>query len=306
MKFTFEKSGQLFRGLQRRRDSAAAKAEADVLTHRLGLDKQQTLLAQEDVEAVLKRWGSDVALNLAWYASQLAMLEFLRRAGVVLVTLISLGALGALAYVTYKHPGGEGALFGAQAGFVLTAIFLALQLLSSVTDVKAQIGIFWETSANLKEAVYMLEERWAETSWDAARVIAFKIALREQISLARAETRRERTEYFKTLKSASDVVPAGMTALNQLRGKQHEVLDAYQALHPPAAPSTTAQSTADAARTMHERAVRQLEDAQFANQHAEAHQLQPVHSTGKVLSLLRTVDAAAAKLEDAHAQLFSL
>lgn len=286
------------------RAQGSAAREVDVLLAHLRVSDEvrATYFAAEQLEPLLRRWATEVALNLEWYAVNLAKKQRARVAGVVAVSAISVAALGALAAVTIAWHGADGAALGAQAGFVLTAIFLALQILTSVTDVKAQLGIFWEASANLKEALYSFEEQWTGVEWTRARAIAFKTALRAQIALARLETRRERAEYFKTLKSPSEVVSAGLAALEQLRGKQREVYEQYKISQAADAHLiTAAKNDVEIARVVHERAVRRLEDATFANDHASATNVTPAYDQPAIEKFHRDVDEAAAKLEEARA-----
>ncbi len=281
---------------RKHRDTDRATAERSKLLARLGFAQPANAPPlPDDLDDLLLKYATDYPLNIAWYTLKIRALRRIQRIwnGIAVFIGIFFVALIVLAAELL----GEKSTVAANLGLFITAFLVTLQLLASVSDVKSQIGIFWETAADLKDALYSFEQAWRGKSWatDPAIRAEFRVALLDQLRSARVETRKERSQFFQTLKSPSDLVNSLLQAVSAVRGARTEVFTAQKA-------------AADAQQTQQADLAKAVADARSADRKAAT---DVVLAEAKVQALAQlaahgtTVDAtetaaAAKELRDAQ------
>ncbi|HEX8440884.1 hypothetical protein [Archangium sp.] len=201
-----EVAAQRAPGKQQFRPPGEATVQAGIFLSRLGFDtNDQEKLLEGPLGVLLVKHATEYQLNIKWYEQELLAKQNFQKRQTRLIVFVTLLAILATIIASFAQVGWSG-----QLTLVITAVFAVMRLFAAWTDVKAQIGIFWEAASNLKERLYTFEQAWRGkgTQWikDSRHTWEFRAALEEQIRLARLEVRKERTAFFQTLKSPSEVL----------------------------------------------------------------------------------------------------
>jgi hypothetical protein len=204
-----------------------ADRDMHVLLERL----QINVVPPKDSEdhALIRRFCTDVTVNIAWYAGKLdgeRMLQtFWTVAAVVLgIAVLALTIVPTLRYGSiHRDPGGQ--IIAAQIGVLGAGALGTLQMLSSVVDVKARVGAFWKASADLKELLFTFEDRWKgrAAGQDAKLTNDFKMAVLEAVQQARRISREERDAFFGSYRSPAEVLSTVGSVMDVVRGRRQEV-----------------------------------------------------------------------------------
>lgn len=225
-RYSFQSARFFKRGFEGWRPSDQALHEARAFLLEIGAGDSSDFLLGEKLPGVrrqLLRWASDVPLNIRWYEDRLWNNFILTYFGAIAVGVVGV-ALGILTACADKLP-----TLGttATAGLVSSVALMLLQLLSTLTDRRAQVTLFWKSSADLQERLYSFEDRWRgrplvqQFSGEGPRVSAeFLVDLGEEIAKARAIEREERTAFFASMISPRDllsIVTQGIGAIRTSR-----------------------------------------------------------------------------------------
>ena len=215
------------------RSRQVAESEVDTLLARLELDPQQwaSLKDNPELNHLLVRYCMDFPLNIAWYENATRSMLLRQRVGVLLVLGIGILALLLIAAPTLLPTLGGRAIVdqttpAAQIAVLTASFFGILHTVAAATDLKARIGGFWKAGSDLKEALFTFEENWRKKSliFDGAVSADFITALYQELRFARKVGREERTTYFNTFKSPTDLVTVATSALDVVRGRRQELL----------------------------------------------------------------------------------
>jgi len=245
------------------RSRSAAESEIAVLLKRLEVKPAHADLLRENPETkrLLVRYCMDFPLNIAWYEEARQRETWWQRAAfglVLMLALIALGLTAAPAVVPrlFGDTATQQSTTSAQIVVILTGMFGVLSVVSEATDRKARIGGFWKAAADLKEALFTFEESWRDKdlviTTDGKKAISPELvaALVQEIRFARKVSREERTTYFNTFRSPTDVMAAANAALGAIRGRRGELLSAHR----------EESATKDASEASAEKRIRDLRD----------------------------------------------
>lgn len=260
------------------RQREVAKQQAELfLVDGLGLTGEEKEQFLRDIEAksLLYRYASEVILNIAWYVQHLGLYQKQQQAR-TRWTLVACCFFIVLLCIPSFSPDAAGylrsTLIGAQLTLLATLVLSLVQLVATMTDLRGRISQVWQASSDLKEAFFTFEENWRHKVFSPAPASQpspppaspnapawagqvppapasqispdFISALNQEIRLARKVGRDERTAFFASQKSPSDVVSAATGIIDALRGRRQELLNAQTAL----ASATAASNAADAQR----------------------------------------------------------
>jgi hypothetical protein len=226
-----------------RRSRSDATSEWKVLGRRLCNEKTDLeTKAQEDKELLrlLTRWAIEVPLNIEWYEGGRRTRWRVWWGLNALVLLVFLAATGFLLWIVlkgYGRQGDEAAVMVAELALAFGAVVGVLRIVTAAADVKAQHGLFWETSSRLKARLFKFEDDWAQryeqtvSLWSSnVAVIEFKVALREQIRLAREDVANEQAAFFRTFRSPAELLETSSQAFADVQGRFQQVQSARMAL----------------------------------------------------------------------------
>ena len=227
MEDKLDPSKYLFEQASKKPGSVRGKSEADrdatLLIRRL----QGPEVVQPETRALLVTYCTEVTLNIRWYEvnrcdkdkSATAQRWFaiaLGLAGIVAAALLALITTTQTAQVATAT-----ATVSAQLGTLLFGSIAILQILTGATDLKAQVGSFWQAAAELKTALYTLEQTWTGRAFTTGGAGApeFLDAVKTQILGARKTAGDERKRYFDTFRSPTEVLTLVASALTGFRAK---------------------------------------------------------------------------------------
>jgi len=249
----------------------------------LTAEEKEQFLRDIEAKNLLYRYASEVILNIAWYVQHLALYQKQQQAR-TRWTLVACCFFIVLLCIPSFSPNAAGylrsTLIGAQLTLLATLVLGLVQLVATMTDLRGRISAVWQASSDLKEAFFTFEENWHHKVFSPAPASQnapapaiqpspaaaspnapasasqvppapvsqispdFISALNQEIRLARKVGRDERTAFFASQKSPSDVVSAATGIIDGLRGRRQELLNAQTAL----ASATAASNAADAQR----------------------------------------------------------
>lgn len=208
-----------------RRTIEKALSALGVLLGRLQIPlKPDELDGQE--RRMLLRYCSDYPVNIGWYQEHAATQErkatsqrrLIIRVGIFLL----LATLAAPAVAGWRMSSAVSIqLVVSLVGLLVGGALTALKLLATGFDASVRQGIFWNAGADLKEGLYLFEEKWAGKAVSNGKLTSdFLVAIQLELDRARAIGNTEKRAFFATYKSPSDLLTAvsgGMDAAKQAR-----------------------------------------------------------------------------------------
>ncbi|MCI4668174.1 MAG: hypothetical protein MRZ79_08555 [Bacteroidia bacterium] len=242
------------------RDETKAQEELKVFMGRLGLPND----VPEDLKEELLNYVTDVHLRIGWYNKKLSREKTLRNLYIT-ITVALLGILPLLIFgmsstevtdnwVAFLTAGLSG-LIGVHKGF------------SSWLEQRRVISSFWKAMADLKEALYELEDNFKKGkagAWGAKEIEDLLKSLKLGSKFAQRVERKERDEFFKNYKTPKFDL---LSSLSSTGKKAEDVTELY--LNPNARAEITSQNAA--ARMAEELMEAQTEVIQFEFEVTELH-----------------------------------
>lgn len=198
------------------------------------------------------RYAIQAHLNVEWYTKRREHDQKAQNrlwVGLVIGGVVMFGlAAGGTVYL------GNAAL----AGVTLASIVPLLKILAVAGDRRKQIGNFWKASAALKEGIYDFEDAWrgrpvitlANTGTTTVRHVdpEFVQRLQTVLAQARAIETEERSAFFATMQSPSDLLSVAIAGVDAASQKRRE-MDKVEEARTVAADRLALQAKLDAAET---------------------------------------------------------
>jgi hypothetical protein len=182
-------------------DQAAVKADAVLHKH-------------------LIAYGMEVHLNIAWYARQMKSEERKRLLLLIVISLLAIFGISAIP-LFWRFGSGSSSdwnLIFFQLTAFPAAAFAILRVLSTLTDARCRLGVFWRARADLAEILYLFEHKW-QGRYSPAHATEFQADVDSGISSARQITREERQKFFDSLLSPGDLLTSVQQAFGAGAGR---------------------------------------------------------------------------------------
>lgn len=222
------------------RSRTGASAEAHVLLKRLELPAGQLEAAQNcpDLMRLLTRFGAEIPLNIAWYERRLKWGIRVQKVSVPVTIVLGVVALAVTGFLGASASAANQTFTTARVTVTLAVAFGVLQMVASALDYKARIGGFWQAMSDLKESLFSFEEAWrGKAIMDVPNKTVtpeFLVAIYQELRAARKIARDERTSYFMTFRSPTDILQAATSAVDVVRGKRQDAIAALKQQEAPA------------------------------------------------------------------------
>jgi hypothetical protein len=208
-----------------RKESVRAAADAhqcvEIMLRRLQVSDadHSAMKADPSLYKHLIAYGMEVHLNIAWYREKMKAENRKRVALLLAICALAVLGIGAIPFV-WRY-GNEAKDDWNLIFFQLTAFpaaaFGILRVLSTVTDTRCRMGLFWRARSGLGEILYLFEHKW-QGQFSLARQAEFWADIDAGIAGARQITRDERQTFFDSLLSASDVLTSAQRAVEGVSG----------------------------------------------------------------------------------------
>jgi hypothetical protein len=210
------------------RNREDTRREASVLLDRLELAPDDRRAAEHcpGLMRLLMRFALEVPLNITWYQRRLAQGLRIQRISVPVTIVAGVVALGLTGFLGANASPIDQKLNSTRVAVSVAVAFGVLQMVASALDYKARIGGFWRAMSDLKEVLFTFEETWRGKAVMQASggvpVPEFVLAVYKELGLARKIAVDERTSYFATFRSPTDIIQAAASAVDVVRGKAQE------------------------------------------------------------------------------------
>ncbi|HEY2030128.1 MAG TPA: hypothetical protein VGH20_13065 [Myxococcales bacterium] len=207
------------------RPGESAQACVRAMLQRIGLDESQARSLQSDTTTGkrLLAYGVEVHLNIGWYAR--AMKDELRRQWFLKAAIVALAFIGIaavpVAYWLLREHGADSTDWTSRILQISTFIgagFAILRFISSVTDTRCRLGLFWRARSDLAEVLYLFEQKW-HGQFSMARLPELYTDLDAGITAARQIARAERQQFFDSMISPGDVIKSAQQAFENVVGR---------------------------------------------------------------------------------------
>lgn len=221
---------------RQRKTSRRSRNEADMelaqLLRYLELgDPDAARLRKSKLSNLLLRYTMELPLNISWYMQKVISAQAQNNKQRIGAISLVVAALAFTVIILLVGPGKgwfnlSAANLATYGAFLSTALIGIGQTLNSASDTRAQIASFWKASSDLKEQLYSFIETWRNRvdPSDPHVMAEWEAALWAGLKEARRIVSEERSRFFATLKSPSEILSAASGLLDTLRGRQKEVL----------------------------------------------------------------------------------
>jgi hypothetical protein len=218
-----------------------AEKQARVLLARLALPAGQAKAAEacKDLFQLLVRFAAEIPLNVVWYEQKLKWGLGVQRWSVPFVIAFGVALLGLTGFVGLGGSAADQTFNATRIAVMVAVAFGTLQMVATALDYKARIGGFWQAMSDLKELLFTFEETMrgkplVDTAKEPTPTPEALLALWQALRAARKISRDERTNYFATFRSPTDVLQAAASAIDVVRGKRADETAAVKQLQAPA------------------------------------------------------------------------
>jgi hypothetical protein len=182
------------------------------LLARLNVDPLRLRALDSDgyIEKRLHRFCTDFILNIDWYDRNVVTQQVWRAVWLLAFFVVGGAAIVvAIVLASSRLKGGQPTVIAAQVSAVLGGIIGVMKALASLDDSKARLALFWNARSDLKDALYRFETNWRDRVIVDGRIApTFIDDLERRIRLAQKVERTERSGFFATYKSPTDLVDA--------------------------------------------------------------------------------------------------
>jgi hypothetical protein len=203
------------------REAGEAEDCVTIMLRRIAMSDpdQKALKGDPAQHKHLVSFGMEVHLNIAWYVTKMKEQERQRRVfqiGICLLAFLGLCAIP-IFWTLGKESHNDWNLIFFQLTAFPAAGFGILRVLSSMTDTRCRLGIFWCARSGLGEILYLFEHKW-QGQFAAARLPEFWADIDAGITNARQITRDERQKFFDSMVSVSDALSSTQQAVAGVSG----------------------------------------------------------------------------------------
>jgi len=189
------------------RSYLAAQNAFRIFVERLKLPTAWTQLKEDH----LVKYVTDVHLNIAWYDKKVKAEKSIRNLYVaitlalLLVMPILILMLNSLAErITETSSEQDPDYLIAQVAALITGVLALHSGIAAWFEQRKVIGNFWKASADLKEALYDLEDKWRQDKsedWSNEMLEKFEEEISLGIKFAKRVVRKEKETFFKNYKT---------------------------------------------------------------------------------------------------------
>lgn len=239
LKYKYEEEDDVARTPTQERSRSDAEIAAETMLQRLRVDgaiinrikvaSPQANGDDADAWERMVQYATDVHLNIQWYRRARRQQEGQRDLfrWVTIGLGVATALLPGILYLVVRSRLGAAApsLLETQLGLIVAAVGGGWKFITSLDNSNTRVGIFWEANAELSEEALSTERAWrGKAVKDGALSADFLAALEESRKRARAITKKERTAFFNTFKSPSEILKSASDFSGELT-KARDALD---------------------------------------------------------------------------------
>jgi len=201
------------------RDEKRSEVALAVFVDRLGLPEQVSQALNEE----LVDYVTDMHLRISWYEQKLNR-ERVLSGFYISLTIVLMAAIPALIYYFSGQIEADTGI--AEIAAVLSGVLAIHKGFASWLEQRRVIGDFWKAMADLKEALYDLEDKHRKEgkNWDEAAQEDLKKDLQLGIQFAQRVERKEREKFFKNYKTPKFDLVGSLSSIGK---KSEDITELY-------------------------------------------------------------------------------